>query len=104
MLRSHPRLRAFLLFIFLSISQLNFQSAHAEVILMPIQRAIPTQPVTSLEIVAMIKTILNGRVLALKKQSTYTNPDCHHVKFLEDKGEFHMIQIGCFIDNIVKNP
>jgi len=39
-----------------------------------------------------------------KKKSTYTNPDCHHVKFLEDKGEFHMIQIGCFVDNMVNNP
>ncbi len=104
MLRSHPRLRAFLLLIILSNSQIHTQTAQAEVIIMPIQRAIPTQPITTLEIVAMIKTILNGRVLALKKQSTYTNPDCHHVKFLEDKGEFHMIQIGCFVDNIVKNP
>ena len=104
MLRSHPRLRAFLLLLLLSFSQINCQIAQAEVIVMPIQRAIPTQPITSLEIVAMIKTVLNGRVLALKKQSTYTNPDCHHIKFLEDEGEFHMIQVGCFIDNIAKNP
>ena len=70
---------------------------------MPIQRVVPTQPITKLEVIGMVKSILNGRVLSVKKQSTYTNPDCHHVKFLEDKGEFQMIQIGCFIENIVQN-
>lgn len=104
MLRSHPRLQAILLLIILSTSQIIFQKAQAEVIIMPIQRAVPTQPITTLEIVAMIKTILSGRVLAVKKQSSYTNPDCHHVKFLEDKGEFQMIKIGCFVDNYAKNP
>ena len=104
MLRSHPRLRAFLLLSLLMLSQISCKIAQAEVIIMPIQRAVPTQAITELEVVAMIKTILNGRVLALKKKSTYTNPDCHHVKFLEDKGEFHMIRIGCFVDNIAKNP
>jgi len=103
MFKSHPRLQAFLLLIILSTSQLILQKAQAEVILMPIHRDVPTQPITRLEVVAMIKTILNGRVLALKKQSTYTNPDCHHVKFLEDKGEFHMIKIGCFVENVVQN-
>ena len=102
-LRKHPRLQAFLLLLILSTSQIIFQKAQAEVILMPIERAIPTQPITKLEVIGMVKSILNGRVLSVKKQSTYTNPDCHHIKFLEDQGEFHMIQIGCFIDNIVQN-
>ncbi len=104
MLLSHPRLNAFLLTTILSACLCFIQTARAEVLIMPIQRAIPTQPVTKLEIVALIKSVLNGRVLSLKKKSTYTNPDCHHVKFLEDKGEFHMIQIGCFVDNMVNNP
>jgi len=102
-LRKHPRLEAFLLLIILSFSHITFQKAHAEVILMPIQRVVPTQPITQLEIIGMVKSILNGRVLSVKKQSSYTNPDCHHIKFLEDQGEFHMIQVGCFIDNIVQN-
>ncbi len=102
-LRKHPRLQAFLLLLILSTSQILFQKAQAEVILMPIERAIPTQPITKLEVIGMVKSILNGRVLSVKKQSTYTNPDCHHIKFLEDQGEFHMIQIGCFIDNVVQN-
>lgn len=99
----HPRLRIALLLVALSISQLQFCKAYAEVIALPVQRVIPTQPITKLEIVAMIKSMLRGRVLAVKKQSTYTNPDCHHVKFLEDKGEFYMIKIGCFADNFAKN-
>ena len=102
-LRKHPRLQAFLLLLILSTSQIIFQKAQAEVILMPIERAIPTQPITKLEVIGMVKSILNGRVLSVKKQSTYTNPDCHHIKFLEDQGEFHMIHIGCFIDNVVQN-
>jgi len=105
-LRRHPRLQAFLLLLLLTVStsQMALQEAHAEVIFMPIQRVVPTQPITKLEVIGMIKSILNGRVLSVKKQSTYTNPDCHHIKFLEDQGEFHMIQVGCFIENIVQNP
>lgn len=103
-LRKHPRLQAFLMLLILSTSHITFQNAHAEVIFMPIQRVIPTQPITKLEVIGMVKSILNGRVLSVKKQSTYTNPDCHHIKFLEDQGEFHMIQVGCFIENIVQNP
>jgi hypothetical protein len=87
-----------------SDSHAVFQKAHAEIIFMPIQRVIPTQPITKLEVIGMIKSILNGRVLSVKKQSTYNNPDCHLVKFLEDRGEFQMIQVGCFIENFVQNP
>jgi len=103
LLRSHPRLITILLLVTLVTSQFFSQKVHAEVIVMPIQRAVPTQAITTLEVVALIKTILNGRVLAVKKHSTYTNPDCHHVKFLEDQGEFQMIRVGCFVENIVQN-
>ena len=103
-LHKHPRLQAFLLLIILSLSQVTIQTAQAEVISMPIQRVVPTQPITKLEIIALIKSFLSGRVLAVKKQSTYSNPDCHHVKFLEDHGEFQMIRVGCFVENIVQNP
>jgi len=102
-LKKNP-LHTLLLMLMLGIFQITFQSAQAEVILMPIHRTIPTQPITKLEVVGMVKSILSGRVLSVKKQSTYANPDCHHIKFLEDKGEFHIIELGCFINNIVHAP
>lgn len=79
------------------------QVTHAEVLNIPITRVISTQPISSLEIISTIKTVLNGRVLSLKKKSTYTNPDCHHVKFLEDRGEFQLITIGCGLQKIAKS-
>ena len=79
------------------------QVAHGEVLSIPISRTIATQPISALEIISTIKTELNGRILSLKKKSTYTNPDCHHVKFLEDKGEFQLITIGCGMQKIAKS-
>jgi hypothetical protein len=79
------------------------QIVHADDINIPIQRSIATQPVTKLEVIAIVKSILSGRVLSVKKHSTYTNPDCHHVKFLEDQGEFQRIKLGCYIENIVQS-
>jgi len=102
-LKKNP-LFALTLMLILSIFQTAFLSAQAEVILMPIHRTIPSQPITKLEVVGMVKSILSGRVLSVKKQSTNENPDCHHIKFLEDKGEFHIIEVGCFINNIVRMP
>ncbi len=97
--------RAFLssLFCFsLLLSSFAPQNAHAEVLNIPLQRVVATQPITSLEVIAIVKSLLNGRVLSIKKQSSYTNPDCHTVKFLEDKGEFQVIKVGCFSDNIAQ--
>ena len=88
--------------IIISLSSVATHTVQAEVISIPISRSVATQPITRLEIIAMVKTILNGRVLSIKKQSSYTNPDCHHVKFLEDQGEFQMIKVGCFVDSIVQ--
>lgn len=79
------------------------QTTSAEVLNIPLQRVIATQPITSLEVIAIVKSLLNGRVLSIKKQSSYSNPDCHTVKFLEDKGEFQVIKIGCYIDNIAQS-
>jgi len=79
-------------------------TAHGEFLLIPIQREIPTQPITKLEVISIIKSKLSGRVLSIKKQSTYENPDCHHVKFLADGGEFQIIQVGCLSDAMVQNP
>ena len=77
-------------------------SLNAEIINIPIQRTIATQPVTSLEIIAIVKSLLSGRILSIKKASSYTNPDCHFVKLLEDKGEFQIIRLGCYTDTVVQ--
>jgi len=98
----HPLLKSLFFMIILSLSSVTTQTVQAEVISIPIARSVATQPITTLEIIAMVKTILNGRVLSIKKQSSYTNPDCHHVKFLEDQGEFQMIKVGCFVESIVQ--
>jgi hypothetical protein len=82
---------------------LTTQPVNAEVLNIPLARDIATQPITTLEIVAIVKSLLNGRVLSVKKQSSYTNPDCHFVKFLEDKGEFQMIKVACFIDKMAQS-
>jgi len=78
------------------------QIASAEIINIPLQRVIATQPITSLEVIAIVKSLLNGRVLSIKKQSSYSNPDCHTVKFLEDKGEFQVIKVGCYTDKFAQ--
>ena len=98
----HPPLQSLFCILILSFSCAIFQPAQAEVINIPLQRSVATQPITKLEVIAMVKTFLNGRVLSVKKQSSYTNPDCHHVKFLEDQGEFQMIKLGCYVENIVQ--
>ncbi len=74
----------------------------AEVINIPIHRTIATQPITELEIIAIVKSMLNGRVLSIKKQSSYTNPDCHQVKLLEDQGEFQIIKLGCYAGTVMQ--
>jgi len=85
----------------ISIGLLLTQLASAEVINIPIQRTISTQPITTLEIISIVKSLLNGRVLSIKKLSSYSNPDCHQVKLLEDEGEFQIIRLGCYIDKAV---
>ncbi len=101
-LRKHPLIKSLLFIFIMGMSSLTTFSAQAEIISIPLKRTIPTQPITQLEVIAMVKTILNGRVLSIKKQSSYTNPDCHHVKFLEDQGEFQMIKLGCYVETIAQ--
>ncbi len=102
LLRKHPLIQSLLFIFIVGISSLTSISAQAEVITIPIKRTIPTQPITPLEVIAIVKTILSGRVLSIKKQSSYTNPDCYHVKFLEDQGEFQMIKLGCYVESIAQ--
>jgi len=102
-LRKHPlKLKQVLLSCILGIGLITSQFVLAEDINLPLKRSIATQPITTLEIISVVKSMLNGRILDVKKLSSYSNPDCHHVKLLEDKGEFHIIKLGCYIDNIVQ--
>jgi len=83
----------------------SFYSAtiFAEDIELPLKRAIATQSITKLEVISTVKTLLaNGRVLSIKKRSSYSNPDCHHVKALSQDGELLNIKIGCYIETLVQ--
>ena len=75
----------------------------AEEIKLPLTRIIATQSVTQLEVISTVKTFLgNGRVLSIKKRSSYSNPDCHHVKALSQNGELQNIKLGCYIETLVQ--
>lgn len=67
----------------------------AGTIYIPVHRTIKNQPITKLEVVSLVKAKHKGRVLLVKKRATYSSPDCHHVKLLENSGEFQMIKVGC---------
>lgn len=86
----------------ISFGLLSTSIINAEIINIPLHRSIATQPITSLEIIAIVKSLLSGRVLSIKKLSSYNNPDCHQVKLLEDKGEFQIIRLGCYTDSLVQ--
>ncbi len=105
-LRNHPTFRQqkrlLALFLVLALNSL-FSAANAEGLNIPIQRSVSTQPINTLEVVSAVKTLLNGRILSVKKKATYANPDCHLVKFLEDKGEFQLITVGCGMQTFAQN-
>ena len=75
----------------------NFYIANviAKTIYIPIYRSVKNQPITKLEVVAIVKSKHKGRILSVKMRSRYSNPDCFHVKLLEDKGEFQLLKLGC---------
>ena len=100
---NHPLLQSLFLSAIVCFSILAYQPVSAGVLSIPVQRSIATQPITTLEIMAIVKTLFSGRVLSIKKFSSYSNPDCHYVKFLEDKGEFQMIRVGCFTDKVAQS-
>ena len=102
-LHKHPLQKSLVVSALFCAGVLFPQSVKAEVLNIPLERSIATQPITTLEVIAIVKTLLNGRVLSIKKKSSYSNPDCHSVKFLEDKGEFQVIKVGCFIDKVAQN-
>jgi hypothetical protein len=75
-------------------------SSSAEEFNLPLQRSIASQPITKLEVISAVKALLEGRVLSVKKKSSYTNPDCYHVKFLENQGELQLIKLSCFTEKL----
>ncbi len=105
-LRNHPTFkqhkRFALLLTVLVLSSL-ISTVNAGGLNIPIQRSVSTQPINTLEVVSAVKTLLSGRVLSVKKKATYANPDCHLVKFLEDKGEFQLITVGCGMQTFAQN-
>ncbi len=104
-LRDHPTFRQHKRLVLLLVLMLNslFSVVNAEGLNIPIHRSVATQPINTLEVISAVKTLLNGRVLSVKKKATYSNPDCHLVKFLEDKGEFQLITIGCGMQTVAQN-
>ena len=88
------------------LSMLSFfysATVFAEDIELPLKRIIATQSVTKLEVISTVKTIMgNGRVLSIKKRSSYSNPDCHHVKALSQDGELQNIKLGCYIETLAQ--
>ena len=88
----------------LSIVGTSFSlTASAEDIELPLTRIIATQSITKLEIISTVKTLIgDGRVLSIKKKSSYSNPDCHHVKALGSDGELQSIKLGCYFEKIAQ--
>lgn len=87
-----------------TFSILTSSAVFSEDITIPLERTIATQSVTQLEIISTVKTLMaKSRVLSIKKQSSYSNPDCHHVKALSQNGEFQNIKIGCYIQKLAQN-
>ena len=76
--------------------------ASAKVTNLPIKRTIATQPITALEVIAVVKSFFTGRILSINEKRTYESPDCHQVKLLEEKGEFQVIKIGCSKTKVVQ--
>ncbi len=86
-----------------TVSLFSSAPIFAEDIELPLERTIATQSVTKLEVISTVKTLVgNGRVLSIKKKSSYSNPDCHHVKALSQNGELQNIKLGCYIETIAQ--
>ncbi len=69
--------------------------AYAGVIHLPLKRTSANQPISKLEVVALVKSRMKGRILSVKRHAKYNFPDCHYVKLLEDDGEYQLIKVAC---------
>jgi len=72
---------------------LSSLAASAEVINLKLPR-INNNPITKLEVVALIKSAIQGRILSVKRHSG-GNPDCHYVKILRKDGEYILVKVSC---------
>jgi len=101
---TNSKYQKILIIIFSSILSITFsQTASAEEIELPLERIVATESVTKLEVISTVKTLLtNSRILSIKKKSSYTNPDCHHVKALDGSGELQSIKLGCFVEKLAQ--
>lgn len=97
MLRKYPILykKTLLLTAVASCTLFFAHTLYAGVINMPLKRSNANQPITKLEVVALVKSKLKGRILSVKTHRSYANPDCFYVKLLEDSGEYQLIKVGC---------
>jgi len=87
--------KKFLLIAIAASSLLLTNVTFAGVIYLKAKRSDANHPITKLEVVALVKSKLKGRILSVKKQRTYKYPDCYHVKLLQNDGEFQLIKVAC---------
>lgn len=99
-------LKQFKLIVLLIVTTFGFTLSHttsAEEIELPLERIVATESITKLEVISAVKTLLaDTRILSIKKKSSYSNPDCHHVKALDGTGELQSIKLGCYIEKLVQ--
>jgi len=69
--------------------------AFAGVVHLKIKRSDTNKPITKLEVVALVKSKMKGRILSVKKQRSYKYPDCYHVKLLQFDGEYQLVKVAC---------
>lgn len=55
----------------------------------------PGKKVSKLAIIAAVKEKYKGRILTVRKRPRYYGKNCHHVKMIDSKGEFLLIQVAC---------
>jgi len=69
--------------------------ALAGVVHLKIKRSDKNKPITKIEVVALVKSKMKGRILSVKKQRSYKYPDCYHVKLLQFDGEYQLVKVAC---------
>lgn len=56
---------------------------------------LPGKPASRLAIIAAVKEKYKGRILSVRKQKNNPSKNCHHVKMIDERGEFLTIQVAC---------
>ena len=55
----------------------------------------PNKPASKFEVITAVKKNFSGRILSVRKRYKAYGNDCHHVKFIDKKGELFLIRVGC---------